>query len=908
MSASSSLWNTMPLAAGIRLGAYEIVSLLGSGGMGEVYRARDHQLSRDVAIKVLPSELLDTAERAARFEREARVLGSLNHPNIAHVYGFDRAGDVRYLVMELVEGVTLEARLRNGPLAADEALDAAKQIVEALDAAHAGGIVHRDLKPANIKARTDGVIKVLDFGLAKVFDDVGDADGMSKSPTITTGATRDGVILGTAAYMSPEQARGQRVDKRTDIWAFGCVVYEMLTGWQVFGGATISDTIANVLGRPIDWSVIPGSTAPSVQRLLRRCLERDVKRRLHDIADARLDLDDADASGDAALTAQAGKRRPARFMTAVLVIGALLAAGLVARQRLAPTSASSTLLPQVVRFTVAVDENAVLEPPIPAVAISADGQAIVFNARTNAADATSNHLFLRRLAEHHSTLIAGTAGGRRAAFSPDGLSIVFVRMPTLEITKVALDGSAPQVVCRLANANVSGLSWGEDGTIMFAYQGSGGAALMRVNASGGEPTTMAAPDPAKGELGLSWPQRLPDGDHVLYSISRRSGVDAVAVLALKTGERREIVADGKFARYLPTGHLVYLRGGNLVAQRFDVRAVSVVGAAIVVIRELVHDPGSGGAHFAVADQTGAMVYAPSASSGIRLSMVWIDRTGATVRPPLESREYRQPNLSFDGKRVALGAALANRDLWIYEIDREVMSRLTTTPEEEETPQWSPDGTRVAFASERDGQRGLFVMQSDGSGSEQRLWATPDHFHVNAWSPDGKSIILNTRTATSQDLSVYSFDSRTVTPFVATPANEFGAAISRDGRWVAYVSDKSGREETYVGPFGRPAGAVQISRDGGSEPAWAHSGREVFFRDASAYQLMTVAIGPGEALDVGPPRMLVKVPFASVDRDNGYIVSQDDKRFLGIRPDDVQGAREILVTLNWFEELKRLLPH
>ena len=301
----------MPLAAGIRLGAYEIVSPLGTGGMGEVYRGAHHHLGpREVAIKVLPSGLLDTADRAARFEREARVLGSLNHPNIAHVYGFDRAGDVRYLVMELVEGVTLEERLRNGPLAADEALAAARQIVEALDAAHASGIVHRDLKPANIKVRPDGVIKVLDFGLAKAFDDVSEAGEMSNSPTITTGATRDGLILGTAAYMSPEQARGKRVDKRTDIWAFGCVVYEMLTGRQAFGGATISDTIANVLGREIDWGTVPVSTPPSVQRLLRRCLDCDLRHRLHDIADARLDLDDADDSrGTSATSQQPGKRR-----------------------------------------------------------------------------------------------------------------------------------------------------------------------------------------------------------------------------------------------------------------------------------------------------------------------------------------------------------------------------------------------------------------------------------------------------------------------------------------------------------------------------------------------------------------------------------------------------------------------
>ncbi len=520
----------MPLAAGTRLGAYEIVSPLGTGGMGEVYRARDHHLGREVAIKVLPSELLDTADRAARFEREARVLGSLNHPNIAHVYGFDRADGVRYLVMELVEGVTLEDRLRTGPLALDEALAAARQIVEALDVAHASGIVHRDLKPANIKVRPDGVIKVLDFGLAKAFDDSADADDLSKSPTITSGATRDGVILGTAAYMSPEQARGKHVDKRTDIWAFGCVVYEMLTGRQAFGGATISDTIANVLGREIDWGTVPVSTPPSVQRLLRRCLDRDLRHRLHDIADARLDLDDADDSRGASVTArQPGNRRFPLWTAAPLAIVALLAAGLAARKWSEPVSITLAL-PQVVRFTLAAEQGTVLEPIIPAVAISPDGHAIVFNARSDPAVATTNHLYLRRLGDFGSTLIAGTRGGRRPAFSPDGRSVVFVRTPELEITRVSLDGGAPQVLCRMANVNVTGLSWDADGTIMFAFRGiSGGAALMKVSASGGEPTSVAAPDPAKGELAFGWPQRLHDGDRVLYSISRKSGVGAVGV-------------------------------------------------------------------------------------------------------------------------------------------------------------------------------------------------------------------------------------------------------------------------------------------------------------------------------------------------------------------------------------------
>ncbi len=732
---------------------------------------------------------------------------------------------------------------------------------------------------------------------------------MSNSPTITTGATRDGLILGTAAYMSPEQARGKRVDKRTDIWAFGCVVYEMLTGRQAFGGATISDTIANVLGREIDWRAIPVSTAPSVQRVLRRCLERDVKRRLHDIADARLDLNDADDSAGALITTPAGPRRSAAWTSALLVIFALLAAGLAVRKWSEPASTPSALLPQVVRFTLTVEQGAVLEPIIPAVAISPDGLAIVYNARSDPAVATTNHLYLRRLGDFSSTLIAGTRGGRRPAFSPDGRSIVFVRTPELEITRVSLDGGAPQVLCRMANVNVTGLSWDADGTIMFAFRGiSGGAALTRVSASGGEPTSVAAPDPAKGELAFGWPQRLPDGDRVLYSISRKSGVNAVGVLSLKTGEHREILPNAAFARYLPTGHLVFVRDGNLVAQRFDARAMSVVGEAMIVIQGMAYDPALGGAHFAVAEQTGAMVYVPSLLSGIKLSMIWIDRTGAIAAPALPSHEYRQPSLSFDAKRVALEVTGTNRDLWTYDIDRGVMSPLTTTPEEEETPKWSPDGTRVAFASERDGQRGLFLMQSDRSGSEQRLWTTPDHFHVNAWSPNGQSIILNTRAlATGQDLSVYSFESRTVTPFVTTPANEFGAAISPDGRWVAYVSNESGREQVYVRPFGRSGGAVQISRDGGSEPAWAHSGREVFFRDVNANQLMTVDVGAGEALQVGPPRLLVKVPFVDADRDSGYVVSQDDKRFLGIRTDPVQEAREIQVTLNWFEELKRLLP-
>jgi Tol biopolymer transport system component len=918
----------MALDSGTRLGPYEILAQIGAGGMGEVYRAHDAKLNRDVALKVLPAALADDAERLARFRREAQVLAALNHPHIAQIYGFEDSGATHALVMELVEGPTLAERIagqraEGSGLPVPEILAIARQIADALEAAHEQGIVHRDLKPANIKVKADGTVKVLDFGLAKALEPVGaggpgEAGAITHSPTITTPAmTLRGVILGTAAYMSPEQARGKTIDKRTDIWAFGCVLFEMLTGAQAFGGETISDAIASVLAKDPNWTALPASTLAPVRRLLSRCLERDVKRRLHDIADARLDIEEALAhpelgTSDSAVALRTPVTRPLVGVVAVvaLLIGAV-GAGVALRGR----SAAGAPAPEVVRFTVSLPPGPTLTQESPAAALSPNGRHLVIVGREDATDGASSALFLRTAGDIAVRKIRGTERSIRPFFSPDGRWIGFFRYAgNALLMKIPIDGGAPVTIARVngtSGLTFPGADWGADGTIVFAHRSgiSAFVGLSRVSASGGTPTELLAPDIARGEE-YGWPQWLPDGEHVLFSIRRPAGqADAVAVLSIKTGQKRVVVENATYGRLAPTGHLLFVRGGDLLTVTFDKQRLEASGEPIVVQTGIGYQNGSRSADLTLAASgTAAMIFRGNTASTGASSLVWVDRQGEGTPAAALERGFRQPMLSPDGQRLLVDIDDGNgRDIWLYDFRRSLLSRLTTSGGE--TPLWSPDGLSVAWPSSAEGKSHVVIRRVDGSDAEKRIWSTDEHIHLNAWAPDGRSLLLNATHGQRQDLVELTLEPQIrARPFLESKFNEYGAAISPDGHRVAFVSDQSGQPEVYLTTRGG-VGRVQVSSGGGAEPVWSHDGREVFYR--SATRLMGVAIRSDAVLEVGASQLLFDGLYVGGGRDSrdpGYAVSPDGHRFLMLRPAANRAAgNEVVVTLNWLEELKRLAP-
>jgi serine/threonine-protein kinase len=903
----------MTLTLGSRLGPYEITSALGVGGMGEVYRAHDTKLNRDVAIKVLLPTVANDPDRLARFSREAQVLASLNHPQIAQIHGLEEANGVRALVMELVEGPTLADRIARGPIPTDEALLIARQIADALEAAHEQGIIHRDLKPANIKVREDGTVKVLDFGLAKALDPTTSSSlNATMSPTLSIHATQAGIILGTAAYMSPEQARGKPVDKRADIWAWGVVLYEMLTGAPAFGSENIPDVMANVLTKDPNWLALPASTPASVRRLLTRCLERDGKRRLRDIADARLDIEEA-LDHPRAVPIDSIERIPSSSsrMTSTVVglvavvamlVGAVGAIVIMRSRGVVRTAAS-----EVVSFTVSLPPGATLSTIAPAAVLSPDGRHLVIVGREDASDVGSRTLFLRTASDITPRKIRGTDRAMRPFFSPDGRWIGFFRFEGNALMKIPLQGGAPETIARVngtGDPTIHGADWGTDGTIVFGQRSgtSGFMGLSRVSASGGTPTELLSPDLARGEE-YGWPQWLPGGEYLLFSIERRGGqaTGAVAVLSIKTGQKRVLVEDAAYGRLADTEHLLFVRGGNLVAATFNQTRLEISGEPIVVQPDIGYQPGSASADFTLAAASGsaAMVFRdpryidPS-------SLVWVDRQGRGTPTEAVERGFRQPRLSPDGQRLLVDIRDSrSRDIWIYDFRLSQLSRVTT--DEGETPIWSPDGSSVAWAGRADGKYHVVLKRSDGSDVERRIWSTDEHIHLNDWAPDGQSLLLNATHGQQHTLVEVTLQPQVSTrPFRKSKSNEYGATISPDGRRVAFVSDESGPAEVFL-TARNGVGKVQVSSGGGTEPVWSRDGRELFYR--SGRRLMSVAAGTA-ALDFGPSRLLFDGPYiTSNDRAPSYAVSPDGQRFLMMQPVRAAGA-EVVVTLNWLEELKK----
>jgi serine/threonine-protein kinase len=875
--------------------------------MGEVYRARDTRLNRDVAIKVLPAAVAGDSERLTRFTREAQVLASLNHPSIAAIYGMEESGETKALILEIVEGPTLADRIARGPVPLEEAIPIARQIAEALEAAHERGIVHRDLKPANIKVRPDGAVKVLDFGLAKALDPSAapDVDATS-SPTMTALATKVGIVLGTAAYMAPEQAKGKPVDKRADIWAFGVVLYEMLTGRRLFSGETPSEVLAAVILKEPDLTGLPGATPPAVRRLLARCLDKDPMRRLRDIGEARVALlepPDEPARPQAGVLRPEGTTgsRPGWFAwTAGALALALVVALVLLGRAMRPEDRP------VARLDVQMPARSFLNlGSRPALALSRDGESLVFTATS----AGVSRLYVRRRAEEEARPLIGTEGASNPTLSPDGKWIAFFAGGKLK--KVTPEGS---VVTLAAASEARGLTWTDDGNLVYTPQAIGPLYLLPAN--GGEPRPVTTVDTTKEERSHRWPEALPGGKTVLFTVGTLSSPDnydgsTIAAANLATGERRVVLEGAGMVRYVSPGYLVFARAGSLYAVGFDPERLAVRGSQALVVRGVAGDTPTGAAHYSCSDE-GTLAYAPGSKLGDLRRIGWVDREGAWQPIDLPPALYNDLRISPDGTRAAIAVgASGSADVWVYDFGRKTFTRLTFNGTNA-TPVWSSDGTSILYASiDSTGRRtALRRVPADGSREPVEVGSAPTRAYVADASRDGGSVVLvyiNVGAAGKADVVRLSLGKdAVVSPIAASPFDEYTASSSPDGRWVAYQSDESSRNEIYVRDSAGAGGRWQISTDGGEEPMWSSDGRELYYRSETRF--MAVSVETRARFEAGTPRVLFDGAY-QMRSDSGISYDVDPKggRFLMIRPaEESDEARGIRIVLNWSREVRRTL--
>jgi Tol biopolymer transport system component len=885
---------TWRLTPGMVLGRYRIDALLGVGGMGEVYRAHDTQLRRDVALKILPQAFTRHPDRLARFEREARLLAALNHPNIAAIYGVEESGDLRALILELVEGDTLAERIGPGvPLSIEAALAIARQITEALDAAHEKGVVHRDLKPGNIKVTPGGVVKLLDFGIAMHVHDRAGAD----ASTLTQHHTREGAVVGTPAYMSPEQARGETVDKRTDIWSFGCVLYEMLTGRVAFEGATSADIVAAVLGREPAWAALPPAAPPAVRRVLTRALEKDSKRRLRDIGDARAELETAlhERDGDRAVSLVEPSRHDARPRGRLAWIGgAALAAvgvgaGLWLMQRPGPMVA-----PLETRLEVVTAPT--IDPS--SIALSPDGGTVAFVAESDGRPM----LWLRALSSVAARPLKGTEGASSPFWSPDGRSVGF--FADLKVKRI--DPGSAEVQTLADAVQALGATWGADGTIVFpANQVS---PLLRVSDGGGPVSPLTSLEP--GHLGHLFPQHLPDGAHVLYQAVGAPDVQGMYVSRLDGTGSRRLLAGGTRAVFAPSGHLLFVRNGVLFAQALDTTRWMLRGDSVRVADNVAVDLLKAGAPQAVsASSRGSILYRVASAGGRQLT--WFDRLGkvlARVDAPDRTRgaaglSAGMVSLSPDGRRVALTRVPdGNADVWLLDLERGgVATRVTFDRDEDDSGLWTRDGRAVVFATTRNGSLDIYRRPAGGT-TDQPLVATPQNTVPADWSPDGRLLLYIVADPESHlDIWALPMDGdKQPFPLVRSPYEDLNPQVSPDGRWLAYQSDESGRHEVYIRPFQRAGAAVPVSIAGGTQPRWRRDGRELFYlgldRRMMAAKIALAAGGQSVEVGTSVPLFQTLVGGAGIAQRQ-YEVSPDGQRFLIDVPVEGPTAPLILIQ-NW----------
>ena len=894
------------ISSGTRLGPYEIVSAIGAGGMGEVYRARDTKLNREVAVKVLPEEVARNAERMSRFEREAKVLASLNHPNIASIHGFEDSGSVHALVMELVEGQTLADRIAKGPIPLDEALPLAKQICEGLEYAHERGIVHRDLKPANIKLTPDGAVKILDFGLAKAMEAEAVTNDPSTSPTLSHLATQAGIILGTAAYMSPEQAKGKTVDRRADIWAFGCVLFEMLTGKQVFTGETITDVLAAVVRAEPEWSQLPANTPPAIRHLLARCLKKEAKQRLRDIGDARIAIEEAQsgAAQDSGALPSAGVTlvRPAGWRRALpwmLLGGALaLAFGLGAAYFGRRAEA-----PRVLRFVIDPPENSQSGT---ALAISPDGTRLTFVATTNG----KQMLWLRPFDSVQSQPIAGTEDGDFPFWSPDSKSIGF--FANSELKRVDLDTMSVSTLCDVSAGNSRGGAWGPDGTILFAPGIT--QPLMKIAAGGGTPAPATVFDAAREDRSHRWPFFLPDGRHFLF-LDERSGGAAAAleVGSLDSPKTQTILSlpSGSSVIYC-AGFLIYSQAGSLVAQPFDADHLKITGSAVPIAPNVSPAGTVGPTGYVAVSATARGLLAYRNSVPLVSQLTLVDRGGRTLGTVGPVSGYSDPALSPDRNRVAVSIPDSGdpgvSSLWIVEVASGTMTRLTFDKDDNILPIWSPDGRWIYFDSNASGAYNIFRKRADGSGKQEHVRPSANIETPLDISRDGRYLLFSDlATGTNDDIWYMPLESPDkATVFLRMPARELDARFSPDGRWVAYRSDENnpGDLEVFVAPFPPNGSKWQVSSNGGYWPVWSDDGQQLYYVSGST--LMAVDVTAGAALQFRPPHPLfsIRPPEDYLDVNADYSVFPGGQKFLLNQLVTTGDKLPITVVSNWTEELKR----
>jgi Tol biopolymer transport system component len=874
---------------------YRILEMIGVGGMGEVYRAKDQKLGRDVAIKVLPEEFAKDTDRVARFRREAKLLASLNHPNIAAIHGLEESDGTHFLVLELIEGDTLADRIKGGPIPVEESLRLALQIAEALEAAHEKGVIHRDLKPANVIITAEDKVKVLDFGLAKALADETRNIDSSHSPTITEAMTRPGVVLGTAAYMSPEQAKGKSVDKRADIWAFGCILYECLSGKRAVQRETSTETLAAILRDEPDWQALPSTVPPSIRFVLRRCLEKDVSRRFHDAADLRIEIEEALSSSQIARTPIYGRarRRPALPLAfAVLITAVITGIGVWLFKPATPALSS------VGRYTITLPTGDTFVAY--SLALAPGGNELAYVGRTRAG---TQQLFLRAMDSREPKPIPDTEGAGRPFFSPDGQWLGFGTQDG-KIKKIHVSGGAAQVLC---NTGEWGATWASDGTIYFAPSGHSG--LMKVSSSGGTPQEVTKLDLAKGEISHRLPQILPGGEALLFTVWTGPGWDErhLEVVVLKSGERRALLQGGDTGRYIPTGHVVYSHAEALTAVPFDLDRLEITGPPVLLADQT---QGVEGGEFSVSD-SGTLVYIKGSHQLFERRLVCVDRKGIAEPLSAPARCYGDPVLSPDGHRVALQIMAGTSGIWIYEFARRTLTPFTPLDSagSSQAPVWTPDGKRIVYRGTRAGFRNLFWKATDGSGHEERLTTSHNLQTPGSFTPDGKWLIFwEDDPVTFRDLWMLPMNGE-LKPiaFLQTPFAEWVPRFSPDGRWVAYVTNESGRGEICVRPFPGPGGALQISTEGGTEPLWSGDGKELFYRIGN--KMMAVDTVTQPSFKAGSPRMLFEGNYRYSDTGGlNYAYSMQDQRFLMIQEVEPQPpATQIQIVTNWFEELRERVP-
>jgi serine/threonine-protein kinase len=899
---------------GTTVSHYRVTAKLGSGGMGEVWRAEDTKLGRDVALKVLPASFASDPERLARFDREARALAAFSHPNIAGIYGLEDAAGQRFLVMEVAEGQSLAQRLAQGPLPVEEAARIALQVAEALEVAHEKGIIHRDLKPGNVMVSPEGRVKVLDFGLAKALGvhplSGGSGADLSASPTLAM--TQAGVLLGTAGYMSPEQARGKAVDRRADIWAFGCVLYEMLAGQRAFDGETVTDVLGAIVHKEPDLARLPPAVPARLRQLLQQCLQKDASRRLQSIGDARVALQEWLENPKApeptmVLAVPAG--RPWLPWAAGAVAAVL---GLVAGAALFRRPAAEE---PVRRFEINVTKDAVFSRLGSGLVASPDGRAIAY---TTGLEGQTQKLVVRPLDRFQETVLVegeGPTGPYHPFFSPDGSWIGFVTRG--ELKKISVTGGAPITLATLDRSR--GASWGPDGTLVFAPSVFSG--LSRISSNGGQATPLTTLDKAKNERTHRWPQWLPGGKAVLFtSLSGDAGTfEAATIEAVRvdTGERKVVHRGGYYARYVPTGHVLYVLKGTLFAVPFDAGRLETTGSEMPVLEGLETNPAEGSAQFGVSDN-GLLAYLDDVADISPFTIVSVDRQGRSEPLWSEPGIYGTPRLSPDGRQLAVSL---QRDeiwnVWVYDLERDVAARVTFGKRYDADPVWSPDGRWIAFESEVDGKDGVFRKRADGTGDAEPLLA-PGKLTFpapNSWSPDGKTLIVQSAGEGGRtDLWLLPAGGNAEPqPFLKSSYQESFGHFSPDGRWVAYESDETGRLEVFVTSFPLGGGKWQISDGGGAQPIWSRDGRELFFRTEDGVMSVRAA-AEGGTFRASKPEPVFRGAFLGGLRGvtlpgfnfPDYDVSGDGKRFVMFAGGaEKRPATQAKVVLGWFTELRRL---